>query len=140
MGLKYVGGIVAPRVGVLWSTQRCCTPFCICWCFYVLVSFLCWLIFASYVLLAWSKVLWFKPLFDRKVLSQCRNFAMSSSFSLIRTDAMNSGVSFDIFTFKHLLSIVLELIATLCAPKIYFEDSKIYQSHCRRICESFETY
>ena len=65
---------------------------------------------------------------------------MSSSFPLIRTDAMNSGVSFDIFTFKHLLSIVLELIATLCAPKIYFEDSKIYQSHCRRICESFETY
>ena len=44
---------------------------------------------------------------------------------------MNSGVSFDIVTFKHLLSIVLELIATLCAPKIYFEDSKIYQSHSR---------
>ena len=44
---------------------------------------------------------------------------------------MNSGVSFDILTFKQPLSIVLELIATLCAPKIYFEDSKIYQSHCR---------
>ena len=41
---------------------------------------------------------------------------------------MNSGVSLDIFTFKQLLTIVL---ATLCAPKIYFEDSKIYQSHSR---------
>ena len=46
-------------------------------------------------------------------------------------DAMNSGVLFVIFTFKQLLSIVLELIATLCAHKIYFEDSKIYQSHYR---------
>ena len=53
----------------------------------------------------------------------------SSPFSLIRTNAMNSGISFDIFTFKQPLSIVLELIATLCASKIYFEDSKIYQSH-----------
>ena len=44
---------------------------------------------------------------------------------------MNSGISCDIFTFKKPLSIVLELIATLCAPKIYFEDSKIDQSHCR---------
>ena len=44
---------------------------------------------------------------------------------------MNPGVSFDIFTFKQPLNTVLELIATLCAPKIYFEDSKIYQSHCR---------
>ena len=44
---------------------------------------------------------------------------------------MNSGVSLDIFTFKQFLSIVSALIATLCAPKIYFEDSKIYQSHCR---------
>ena len=44
---------------------------------------------------------------------------------------MNSGVSFDIFTLKQLFSIVLELIATLCVPKIYFEDSKTYQSHFR---------
>ena len=44
---------------------------------------------------------------------------------------MNSGVSFDLFTFKQPLSIVLELIATFCAPKIYFEDSKVYQSHGR---------
>ena len=73
---------------------------------------------------------WFKPLFDRKVLSQCQQIR-SSPFALIRTNAMNSGVSLDIFTFKQLLSIVLALIATLCAPKIYFEYSKIYQSHCR---------
>ena len=44
---------------------------------------------------------------------------------------MNSGVSFEIFAFKQPLSIVLELTATLCAPKIYFEDSKIFKSHCR---------
>ena len=44
---------------------------------------------------------------------------------------MNSGVSFDVFTFKQLLIIVIALIATLYAPKIYFEDSKIYQNHCR---------
>ena len=37
---------------------------------------------------------------------------MMSPFSLIRTDAMNNGVSLDIFTFKQLLSIVLALIAT----------------------------
>ena len=73
---------------------------------------------------------WFKLLFNRKVLSQCRQ--ISSPFSLIRMDAMNSGVSFDIFTFKQPLSIVLELIATLCTPKIYFENSKIYESHCRQ--------
>ena len=73
---------------------------------------------------------WFKPLFDRKVLSQCRQI-WSSPFSLIRSDAMNSGVSFVIFPFKQLLSIVLALIATSCASKIYFKDSKIYQSHCR---------
>ena len=36
-------------------------------------------------------------------------------------DAMNSGISLDIFTFKQLPSIVLPLIETLCAPKIYFE-------------------
>ena len=39
---------------------------------------------------------------------------------------MNSDVSLDIFTFKQVLSIVLALLATLCAIKIYFEDSKIY--------------
>ena len=44
---------------------------------------------------------------------------------------MNSGVSFDRFTYKQPPSTVLELIVTSCAPKIYFEDSKIYQSHCR---------
>ena len=73
---------------------------------------------------------WFKLLFDRKVLLQCWQI-WSSPFSLIRMDAMNSGVLFVIFTFKQLLSIVLKLIAILCAHKIYFEDSKIYQSHYR---------
>ena len=50
---------------------------------------------------------WFKPLFDRKVFSQCRQIC-SSPFLLIRTDAMNSGVSLDIVTFKQLLSIVFD--------------------------------
>ena len=44
---------------------------------------------------------------------------------------MNSGVSTDIFTFKQILSTVIALIATLCAPKVYFEGSKMYENHCR---------
>ena len=44
---------------------------------------------------------------------------------------MNSGVSTDIFTFKQILSTVIALIATLCAPKIYFEGSKMYENHYR---------
>ena len=43
---------------------------------------------------------------------------------------MSSGVSNDIFIFIFIF-IVLALIATLCAPQIYFEGSKIDQNHCR---------
>ena len=64
-----------------------------------------------------------------------KGISSSSSILPVRKQLIHSpqirGVSFDIFTFKQPLSTVLELIATLCAPEIYFEDSKIYQCHCR---------
>ena len=51
---------------------------------------------------------------------------------------MNSGVSTDIFTFKQILSTVIALIATLCAPKIYFEGSKMYEIWVRPLqCNGF---
>ena len=55
---------------------------------------------------------------------------MFVAICIIGTDAADSGVAHDIFTFKQLLCTVATFIATLCASVIDFESSRVYQIPC----------
>ena len=114
--LKYVGGIVAPtcRTFVEHSTLS--------YSLLYLFMFLCTRVFPF---LAHIRFLCFACMIEGVGLNPC---SIEKSFR--NNGRCNEFWSFiwHIF-FKQPLSIVLELLTTLCAPKIYFEDSKIYQSH-----------